>query len=417
MDNQIPGTGDSARHARLLTTLQGLLSIQAMEAGSALSQATDLVATTLGADKVDVFLYDANIDTLVAYGTSNTPMGREQKALGLDRLPLSNHGKAVAVFQTGQPYLTGHLDQEPDELPGVKEGLGVRSVLKVPLDVEGTRRGVVEVDTTEPDRFTEEDLAFLQAVAHWVGLILHRAELVERVANEAAEQARQSTAAELITMLAHDLRAPLVPLQGYLGMLQQTAERAGQDQYLQYATRAQRSVTRLERMLSDLLDTTRLEQGIFALTLEPVNLAALVAETADLLRSPTATIKVRTPGVLTAMADAPRLRQVLANLLSNALRFSPEGMPVMVEVSSERREDATWAVITVQDAGPGIAPDLLPRLFTRFASAGGNKGLGLGLYLARGIAVAHGGTLTVDSTPGKGARFRLALPLVEHLPA
>ena len=70
----------------------------------------------------------------------------------------------------------------------------------------------------------------------------------------------------------------------------------------------------------------------------------------------------------------------------------------------------TWAVITVQDTGPGIAPDLLPRLFTRFTSGGGNKGLGLGLYLARGIAVAHGGTLTVDSTPGKGASFRLELP-------
>ncbi|HSH81535.1 MAG TPA: ATP-binding protein, partial [Herpetosiphonaceae bacterium] len=317
-------------------------------------------------------------------------------------------------FETGQPYLTGHLDQEPDELPGVKERLGVRSVLKVPLDVEGTRRGVVEVDTAQGDRFTEADLAFLQAVAQWVGLILHRAELVERVAQDAAEQARQSTAAELITTLAHDLRAPLAPLQGYLGMLQQTAERAGQDQYLQYATRAQRSVTRLERMLSDLLDTTRLEQGLFDLTLEPVNLAALVHDTADLLRSPTATIEVRAPAVLTAVVDAARIRQVLENLLSNALRFSPEGMPVIIEVATERREDATWAVITVQDAGPGIAPDLLPRLFTRFASGGGNKGLGLGLYLARGIAVAHGGTLTADPTPGQGASFRLALPLAVH---
>ncbi len=71
-------------------------------------------------------------------------------------------------------------------------------------------------------------------------------------------------------------------------------------------------------------------------------------------------------------------------------------------------------MITVHDTGPGIAPDLLPRLFNRFASGGGNKGLGLGLYLARGIAVAHGGTLTVDSILSKGASFRLALPLVEH---
>ena len=112
------------------------------------------------------------------------------------------------------------------------------------------------------------------------------------------------------------------------------------------------------------------------------------------------------------MADADRLRQALENLLGNALRHSPEGMPVIVEVTTERRENTTWAVITVQDAGPGIAPDLLPRLFTRFASGGNTKGLGLGLYLARGIAIAHGGTLTADAIPSKGASFRLALPLL-----
>ncbi len=95
MNNQFPRTGTPARHERLLTTLEGLLAIQATEVRSALDQASDLVATTLGADKVDVFLYDASIDTLVALGTSNTPMGRKQQKLGLDRLPLSNGGKSV----------------------------------------------------------------------------------------------------------------------------------------------------------------------------------------------------------------------------------------------------------------------------------------------------------------------------------
>jgi signal transduction histidine kinase len=388
-----------------------LLAIQAMDVRSALDQASDLVATALGADKVDVFLYEARSDTLVALGTSDTPMGRKQQALGLDRLPLSNRGKTVEVFQTGQPYDSGHLEADPGELPGIKEGLGVRSVLVVPLEVEGTRRGAIQVDAQQPEQFTEEDLAFLQAVAQWVGLLLHRAELAERVAHEASEQARQRTAIELITMLAHDLRAPLVPLLGYLTMIQRVAEREGQDRYVEYATRGQRSVQRLERMLNDLLDTTRLDQGIFVLTLEPVNLVALVQETAELMRSPTAPIEVRGSGELVAAADAERLRQVLENLLSNARRYGPEGMPVIVEVTTERSEESTWAVISVQDAGPGIALEVLPRLFTRFTSGGDRRGLGLGLYLARGIAEAHGGMLTVDSTLGKGASFRLALPL------
>ena len=110
---------------------------------------------------------------------------------------------------------------------------------------------------------------------------MHRAELVEHIAHDAAEQARQSTATELITMLAHDLRAPLAPIQGYLAMIQRTAETEGHAQYCQYATRALRSVRRLERMLSDLMDATRLDQGIFALTPQPVNLAALVEDSAE----------------------------------------------------------------------------------------------------------------------------------------
>jgi signal transduction histidine kinase len=78
-------------------------------------------------------------------------------------------------------------------------------------------------------------------------------------------------------------------------------------------------------------------------------------------------------------------------------------------MESGAKRDA--AVIAVRDAGPGIAPELLPKLFTRFGAGGNTKGLGLGLYLVRGIAEAHGGTITVDSTPGKGATFRLSLPL------
>ena len=404
------GPGPPARYERLLTTLEGLLAIQATEVRSALTQASDLLATTLAADKVDVFLYEAHIDTLVALGTSQTAMGRQEHALGLNRLPLANRGTAVEVFQTGQPYHSGHLEHDPGELPGIKEQLGVRSALVVPLTVAGTRRGVLQVDAAAPEQFTAQDLTFLQAVAQWVGLLLQRAELVERISQGAAEQARQRTAHDLITMLAHDLRAPLVPLQGYLGLIQQAAEREGQEDYLRYATRAQRSVTRLEQMLRDLLDTTRLEQGRFELTLAPLNLAALVQETADLLRSPTAPIEVRTPGELAAVVDADRLRQALENLLSNALRYSPEGVPVRVALTTERREERPWAVISVQDAGPGIAPDVLPRLFTRFGAGPDKAGLGLGLYLAHGIAAAHGGTLTVDSTPGHGARFCLALP-------
>jgi signal transduction histidine kinase len=112
-------------------------------------------------------------------------------------------------------------------------------------------------------------------------------------------------------------------------------------------------------------------------------------------------------------ADSERLRQVLENLVTNAIKHSPAGEPVMVELAIENRIDGKWANVTVADRGPGVPVDQLPTLFTRFAAGAGSTGLGLGLYLAARIAAAHGGSLDVNSTPGAGARFTLALPGVE----
>ena len=227
MDNPCPDPGAAVRQQRLLTTLEGLLAIPATAARSALNQASDLVAATLSADKVDIFVNDPAVDTLVALGTSDTPMGRCQVALGLNRLSLSNGGRAAEVFHRGVPYRSAHVDADPEELRGIKHALGVRSALMAPLQVDGVRRGVLQVDSAEPERFSPDDLAFLQAVAQWVGLVLHRAELVERVAQEAAEQARRGAADELVTILAHDLRGPLTPLRGHAEMIHMRAQREG----------------------------------------------------------------------------------------------------------------------------------------------------------------------------------------------
>ncbi|MDQ5851706.1 MAG: GAF domain-containing protein, partial [Chloroflexota bacterium] len=212
---------------RLLTTLERLLTLGATEVRDTLDQASQLVAEALRADKVDVFVHDPSKDTLVARGTSDTPMGRHQQQIGLDWLPVANGGRTVFVFQTGTPYRTGQADQDPDELIGVKQALGIRSTIAVPLDVNGQRRGVLLANSAEPERFTEADLHFLQAVARWIGMIMHRAELVEQITRDAAEQARRVAADEMITILAHDLRAPLAPLQGRIEMLGLRAEREG----------------------------------------------------------------------------------------------------------------------------------------------------------------------------------------------
>ena len=395
---------------RLLATLERLLEIQATEVSSALDQATQLVAEALSADKVDAFLYDPAIDTLVAVGTSDTPMSRKQKALGLDRLPISNRGRTVEVFLTGAPYLTGHADQDPEELVGAVQGLGVRSSIAGPLLVAGDRQGVFLASSAEPDYFSDEDLRFLGAVAHWVGIVAHRAELVEQIAEAAAEQGRRATTEELITVLAHDLGNYLVPLKGRIDLIRRRADREGRSNDLQDATEALTAIERIRRLIADLLDVERLEQGIFAIAPQPVDLTRLAGEIAEALGTPATEIRLAAPQEAVVRADPDRLRQALENLVTNAIKHSPDGAPVLLEVGLEERADDRWAVIGVRDQGPGIAPDLLPNLFKRFAAGPGSSGLGLGLYLAHRIAAAHGGSLTVDPAYRDGARFVLALP-------
>src|SRR5690349_12243374 len=118
--------------SRLFETIVQLHGIASPELQPALDQAADLVADALAADKVDVFLHEAASDSLVALGTSRTPMGRRQHELGLDRMPLANRGRSVAVYLTGQAHLQARADEDPEELPGVIEGLGVRSGILTP---------------------------------------------------------------------------------------------------------------------------------------------------------------------------------------------------------------------------------------------------------------------------------------------
>jgi DNA-binding CsgD family transcriptional regulator len=185
------------RNAHFLTLLQRLLTIQSPEMRPALNEASTLIAETFEADKVDIFLYQPSADSLVALGTSKTPMGERQHALGLNRLPLSNGGRAGCVFKTGKPYVTGRADQDPEELPGVVHGLGIRSMLTYPLTINGERRGVLQVDSASPDFFSSADVEVLAPVAGWISLILQRAELLEARVERAETHGRQQAGDEL----------------------------------------------------------------------------------------------------------------------------------------------------------------------------------------------------------------------------
>ena len=186
---------------RRRVTLERLLALDAIELDAALNQAAQIVAEALGADKVDAFLYEAQTESLVAHGTSDTPMGRRQHEIGLHRLPLANGGRAAMVYRSGEGHADGHVDEDPSELEGIKIALGVRSAVLCPLDVAGERRGVLSAASARPEHFSDDDAAFLGAVAHWLALVMHRAELVQELVEYAELRGRRELLRQLLDRL------------------------------------------------------------------------------------------------------------------------------------------------------------------------------------------------------------------------
>jgi two-component system, OmpR family, sensor kinase len=404
----------SQRQDRLLTTLERLLELPATEVNATLNQAAQLVAEVLATDKVDIFFHDPEDDTLVSLGISDTPMGRQQKAIGMGRLPIANGGRTVEVFLSGTSYLTAHADQDPDELVGNTVGLGIKSEIAAVFRVQGQHRGVLLATSATPEFFSQQDLCFLEAVARWIGIVVGRAELIERKRHEAVEQGRRLAAGELLTIMTHNLRNYLTPMRGRIELLEWRARREGREQDLHDIVAANNTLHQLERVINDLLDVARLNQGIFAVTPQPMNLVDLVQEVVVAFRSAETPINVHAPMEIVLSADWDRLRQVLENLLAIVVKYTPKHTPISVEVHSQQRADGLWVILTVYNQGSSIPPEVLMTLFHPFVTDSPSTGLGLGLYLANRIAEAHEGTLTVKSAAGQGVEITLSLPVEEE---
>ena len=404
--------GDAAMgNALLLQTLERLLEIPSADLKAALTHACDAVAAALRADKVDAFLLDPTKNSLVAIGTSNQPLSNLQRRVGLDVLPVANGGRVVHVFETKAPFRIGHLTADPGELKGVREVLKIESKLGVPIDVGGHIHGVLMIASLKRDFFSEDDERFAVSISRWVGSVAHRAELVEEIGRNALEQGRRAVAEELVTILAHDLRNFVSPISARLQLIQRRAANEKRELDIRDSEAAFAAVRRLTRLIEDILDVARIDQGVFRLDPAPVDLTALACDVAKTLSTPSQEVHVAQMEEVIVPADSGRLTQCIENIVSNAIRHSPRGAQVTIIISKSHREQGDIAALEVLDEGPGIPAQILPRIFERFSAGSGSPGLGLGLYLAKRIALAHGGELTAESPPGKGARFRLELPI------
>ncbi len=225
---------------------------------------------------------------------------------------------------------------------------------------------------------------------------------------------------EVLAIVAHDLRNPLGAIRMSLSFLRSRME-DDDDRLRKHLEILERSASRMARLIDDLLEASRIEEGKLALDLKPCN-ARLLAETAIEDLRPLAIDKKQTlenrVGAICAVAvrcDRDRIFQVFSNLIGNAIKFTPGGGRIVVFGNRENDN----VVFSISDTGPGISPADQPFVFDRFwrKPGPGRRGIGLGLFIARGIVEAHGGRIWLDSEAGAGTTFHFSLPIPHDAPA
>ncbi len=411
------------RRAHQAEILLDLAAIQDLEMTPYLQRVADAINLSLAVDDTELVLLDEKGQRAVcASRTGGARAGGDcQDGLIPDSLETSWVSEILA---SGQPLLCDDVTLDPR----VNSEFGhspVRSLLAVPIQVGGDRKGILRVATTHPNSFGSEDLTFLTLIATQVGLAVERAELTRRQVEFSREQARQQARQEFLGLVSHELKTPVAVLKAYTELLMRKTEidplRAADRDVL---ARMMEQADRMLAMIEQLLDLQKLEAGLLSLEMSHFDLAELAKRVAENLQCTTSShqIVLRTDRALPISADRRRLEEVLFNLMENAVKYSPLGGQVTVTVSSCPSDAGrdTEARVSVTDQGIGITAQDLTRIFDRFYQGKsklhrGHAGLGLGLYIAREIIDRHGGRLWVESAEGKGSTFHFTLPLLPAL--
>jgi len=295
--------------------------------------------------------------------------------------------------------------------------LAAGQVAAAPVFVQDEAYGAVVVTVEGGRSFSEEDLHRLEAVAGLAEVAIGSGRRVEAVRRERERVAALDEArARLLRLASHELRGPLTVVRGYVSMLREGTLPGGAEQLQEVYAILDGKAGQMELLVSQMLEAARLEDGRLCADLRRIDVREPVREAfegARVLARPVHALSLEEPArPVEVMADAARVTTIVANLLDNAVKYSPRGGPVRCAV----RVEGGRAIVEVSDRGLGVAAADQPTLFTRFGrvetpATRHIPGTGLGLHLSRELAQLQRGTLTATSAAGEGSTFSLTLPL------
>jgi len=328
----------------------------------------------------------------------NSPQGLQK---------LLETGQAELISDVSEVVLQRTMQENPGMFAIIR-ALGLKSYMGMPLIARDRVIGAVTFSSSEPQRYyTLDDLAFAQELAHRIALSLDNARLYS------AAQKAITLRDDFISIASHELRTPVTSLKLYIQVLQKQLASRGEESLVRSFSKMDAQVNKLAHLIQDLLNVSKIELGKLDFQENWFDLNEVVKETVEQIQSTSGKHRILIKGKInrTVWGDVDRIGQVLTNLLTNAVKYSPQADTIIVRVTASQ----DGAEVSVQDFGIGIENEHLAHIFDRFYRVSDPEektypGLGIGLYIAYEIIKVHGGNMTVESEKGQGSLFTFTLP-------